>query len=64
MAAPQKLLTGEIQGWPVALFIGEGWTGRVSLVLDVHKGRASRKFRVVREEMHDRADPDALVNRG
>lgn len=54
MAKPVTILDGTLtNGGTVRICVPEGWSGRVGLLIDVHRGSASRRVRIVKEELVD-----------
>lgn len=53
----KTLLLGTVEDRPFSVVVPDDWTGRVSVVVNVHKGSASRRVQIVKEESHDLLGP-------
>lgn len=47
------ILRGECGGWPILVAVPEDWTGKVSIVLNVHRASVSKRVQIIKEESHD-----------
>lgn len=48
-----EVLVGTVAGAPLVICVPDGWTGQVEVVLNVHEGRPSKKYRVVKHTVHE-----------
>lgn len=45
----------QLDGQTHRICVPDGWSGRVGLLLDIHRGHPSRRYRVVKEQVVDPA---------
>ena len=56
LSAPQLVLEVLIVGTdqpPARIFVPAGWSGKVGVQINVHRGHPSRRYQVVKEEVVD-----------
>lgn len=56
LSAPQLVLEVVIIGTdqpPARIFVPAGWSGKVGVHVNVHRGHPSRRYQVVKEELVD-----------
>ena len=46
-------MTARVGSLPLKVVVPDGWSGQVSLVLNVHKGHPSKRVRVVKDTTHE-----------
>ena len=47
------VFVGTLADQPMRVLVPDTWSGRVSVIFDVHRGQPSRRYRLVKEEMVD-----------
>jgi len=53
------ILQGQVAGHPLRILVPDGWSGRVMVAIDCHRGRPSRRVKVTREEAQDLTERDS-----
>lgn len=53
----EVILRGECGGRAILVAVPEDWTGKVSIVLNVHKSAVSKRVQIIKEESHDLEQP-------